>query len=176
MKNTQKLTIAALLLSIGQVLPFVTAQIPSIGALLAPMHLPVLLGGFILGPVYGLLLGIVTPILRHMVFTMPPFPGFIFMAFELGTYGLMSGLLFQKVFKNSYSLLNIYISLIISMVLGRLMYGLVKFIFVKYVMRAGAYTFALLISDTVTGSIPGIILQLLIIPFLVLTLRKRKSI
>lgn len=176
MKNTQKLTVAALLLALGQVLPFITAQIPSIGALLSPMHLPVLLGGFILGPAYGLLLGAVTPILRHVIFGMPPFPGFIFMAAELGIYGLVSGYLFTNVYKKDYAVKNVYISLIGAMLLGRVMYGLVKLVFMKFIMGKGVYTLALWVADTVTGSIPGIILQLLLIPYLVIALRKRNLI
>ena len=176
MKTTRQLTIAALLLALGLVLPFITAQIPTIGALLSPMHLPVLIGGFILGPMYGLLLGVLTPFIRHLVFGMPPFPGYIFMVFELGTYGLVSGLLFHNVFKKVYNYKNVYLSLIIAMVAGRVMYGLVKFVFMKYILMTGEYTLALWIADTVTGSVPGIVIQLALIPYLVISLSKRKII
>lgn len=176
MKNTQKLTIAALLLALGLVLPFVTAQIPSVGALLSPMHLPVLLAGFILGPTYGLLLGALTPILRHFIFGMPPFPGFVFMAFELATYGLKSGYLFYNYFKKEYKLTNIYISLIGAMIAGRIVYGLVKLVFIKFILGAGAYNISLWIVDTISSSIPGIILQLVLIPYLIVVLHKRKLI
>ena len=45
--QVRKLTYAALFLAIAMVLPFLTGQIPEIGSMLSPMHIPVLLCGFI---------------------------------------------------------------------------------------------------------------------------------
>ncbi len=78
------------------VLPFLTGQIPEIGSMLSPMHIPVLICGIICGWKYGILVGAITPILRSVIFHMPPmYPTAISMAFELATYGFVSGLLFK---------------------------------------------------------------------------------
>ena len=45
----KNLTLAAMFLAAGLVLPFVTGQIPQIGSMLLPMHLPVLLCGLVCG-------------------------------------------------------------------------------------------------------------------------------
>ena len=99
MKNKlliQKTALAAMFIALSFVLPFFTMQIEKIGDMLCPMHIPVILCGFICGAPWGLLVGIVSPILRSLVMTMPVmFPTAIGMAFELGTYGLMAGLLYN---------------------------------------------------------------------------------
>ena len=110
MKN---LVNAALCLALCMVLPFLTGQIPQIGSALSPMHIPVLLCGFICGWPYGLAVGILAPLLRFMLFGMPPiFPTGIAMAFELAAYGMATGLLYKKLPK---TIPNIYTSLIVSM-------------------------------------------------------------
>ena len=47
------LILAALCMALGIVLPFFTGQIPQIGGMLLPMHLPVLLCGLLCGWQYG---------------------------------------------------------------------------------------------------------------------------
>ena len=92
--QTRKLTYAALFLALAMVLPFLTAQIPEIGSMLSPMHIPVLLCGFLCGWPWGLAVGFIAPPLRSVLFGMPAmFPGAAAMAFELATYGAVSGLL-----------------------------------------------------------------------------------
>lgn len=94
--NTKKLVYSALFLALALVLPFLTGQIQTFGQMLAPMHLPVLLCGFLCGPVWGLAVGAVAPLLRSMMFGMPPmFPTAVAMAFELAAYGLFSGLFYH---------------------------------------------------------------------------------
>jgi len=120
MKN---LVNAALCLALCMVLPFLTGQIPQIGSALSPMHIPVLLCGFICGWPYGLVVGFLAPLLRFMLFGMPPiFPTGIAMAFELASYGVATGLLYKKLPK---TIPNIYISLIVSMLAGRVVWGIV---------------------------------------------------
>ena len=112
-KNMKNLVNAALCLDLCMVLPFLTGQIPQIGSALSPMHIPVLLCGFICGWPYGLAVGFLAPLLRFMLFGMPPiFPTGIAMAFELASYGVATGLLYKKLPK---TIPNIYISLIVSM-------------------------------------------------------------
>ena len=95
--KTQKIVFSAFFLALALALPFLTGQIPQIGNMLSPMHFPVLLCGFICGWPYGLAVGFIAPLLRFMVFGMPPiFPTGISMAFELAVYGAVSGFIFSK--------------------------------------------------------------------------------
>ena len=121
-----KLTYSGLCLALCLVLPFLTGQIPQIGSMLLPMHLPVLLCGFICGPVWGLGVGLVAPILRSLLFHMPPlFPTATAMAFELAAYGCLSGLFYRLLPKKP---VNLYVSLLLAMVGGRLVWGLVMLV------------------------------------------------
>ena len=95
-RKTLKMVISALFLALAYVLPFLTGQIPEIGAMLCPMHIPVLLCGFICGWPWGLAVGLVAPLFRSLILSMPPlFPTAVCMAFELGTYGAVAGLAYR---------------------------------------------------------------------------------
>lgn len=166
MSNTKKITFAALFIAIGIVLPFFTAQLQSLGNMLTPMHFPVLISGLTCGPAIGLIVGIITPLLRSILFHMPyMFPNAIAMAFELGTYGLIAGLTLNKLnFK------NIYISLILAMLSGRLVWGIVM-MFISGI-SSSAFSMSIFFASAFINSTPGILLQLLIIPFIVKLLKK----
>ena len=169
--SSKKICLCAMFLALGIVLPFLTMNIPLIGKSLLPMHIPVLLGGFVLGPIYGLLLGILTPLTRSILFSAPVFfPSGLSMMFELGAYGFFSGLFYCKLFKKKNNLVYIYISLIIAMLLGRVVYGIFKLILSFVEMNK--YTFAIFISGAFTNAIPGIILQLILIPLIVKVIKK----
>lgn len=156
--KAKKLTLSALFLALGLILPFVTGQIPQIGSMLLPMHLPVFLCGMICGWQYGLTIGFILPLLRFCLFHMPPiFPTGIAMAFELATYGAISGLLLKN---KHYDLKNIYISLIIAMLLGRIVWGIITYLLVQINMQ-------IFIASSFISAIPGIILQLILIPLIV---------
>ena len=109
------LTCAAMCLALCLYLPFLTGQIPQIGRALSPMHIPVLLAGFLCGPWWAMVVGLVAPMLRHSLFLMPPLVTAIAMSFELAAYGLFSGLLYQLLPKKRS---NIYVSLILAYRLG----------------------------------------------------------
>ena len=112
----RKLIYAALYLAIAMVLPFLTGQIPQIGALLSPMHIPVLLCGFMCGWPWGLAVGFIAPLLRSVLFGMPAlFPAAVAMAFELAVYGGMSGLLYRLLPRKPWA---VYAALIIAMIAG----------------------------------------------------------
>lgn len=97
MKQTRKLVLSAFFMALGIVLPFLTGQIQQIGNKLLPMHIPVLLCGFICGWQYGLAVGLFTPLLRSVMFGMPSLmPTAAAMAVELAVYGLTAGLLYTK--------------------------------------------------------------------------------
>ena len=124
--SVTKLTLSAVFLALGIVLPFLTGQIPTIGSMLLPMHIPVLICGFVCGWQWGLLVGFVLPLMRSALFSMPPMmPTAAAMAFELAVYGAVTGILYQKLPKTTAS---IYVSLAGAMIAGRIVWGIVSMI------------------------------------------------
>ena len=169
-KSIRRLVFAAMFLALAYVLPFLTGQIPEIGSKLCPMHIPVLLCGFICGPWYGLAVGLIAPILRSLTLGMPPlFPTAVAMCFELGAYGLFAGL-FYRIFPKKIG--YIYVTLIIAMILGRLVWGAVMYI----LMLAGKAKFGLetFWMSGVVNALPGIIAQIVLIPPIVMAFKKAK--
>lgn len=171
--NLKKTTIrrmvwAAVCLALCMVLPFLTGQIPQIGSAISPMHIPVLLAGFICGPWWAMAVGAVAPLLRFALFGMPPiFPTGVAMCFELAAYGLVSGALYARLPKKTS---NIYVSLIAAMLLGRVVWGIVR------VALSGVsgepFTWAAFMAGAFLNAIPGIIIHILLIPIIVLALKK----
>ena len=154
---------SALFLAIGLILPFITMQIPAVGKMLCPMHIPVLLCGFIVGWSYGLLVGFITPLLRSVLFGMPMLvPNAVCMAFELAAYGFVAGILSQKMRKDMKSL---YIALVAAMLVGRVVWGLVSAI--VYTLMGAGFTWKLFFMGGFVNAIPGILIQLILIPLLV---------
>lgn len=167
-----KLTISAFLLTIGLLLPLLTGQIPQIGNMLCPMHIPVFLSGLILGPIYGAVIGFILPLLRFIIFGMPPiYPTGICMSLELLAYGLSSGVLF-KIFKKFKLklIISIYLALITSMLFGRLIWGLSMGALSLFTMIE--YSYKIFITAAFINAWPGIILHIIIIPSIYLTLYK----
>ena len=168
MKNTRKLILTALFLALGYVLPFLTGQVPAVGKMLLPMHIPVLLCGFVCGWQYGLMVGFVVPLFRSVLAGMPVMmPTAVGMAFELATYGMISGLLYRKLTRKS---LNIYITLIGAMLGGRIVWGIVSILL--YGIQGNVFSWQLFISGALLNAVPGIVLQLVLIPVIVLILEK----
>lgn len=163
----KKLVYSAMCLALCLVLPFLTGQIPEIGSMLLPMHIPVLLCGFLCGAGWGAAVGFTAPLLRHLLFSMPPMPGCISMAFELATYGLVVGLLHKKMGK---SMKGVYGSLICAMVAGRLVWGAAQMAIMG--LNGGSFPFSAFVAGAFTSAIPGIVLQLVLIPVLVRALDK----
>lgn len=168
MKNIHKLTLSAICFAMGLVLPFFTMQVPTIGNMLLPMHLPVLFCGLLCGGGYGALVGAVLPIARFLLFGMPVlYPTGIAMSFELLTYGLICGLIYAHLPKN---VVSIYASLVSAMVLGRVVWGTAEVCLLG--MNGQAFTWELFVSGAFVTAIPGIILQLLLIPATMVALHK----
>ena len=165
--NLKKLTISALCLSLCLVLPFFTGQIPQIGNMLLPMHFPVFICALLCGASYGAIVGFAAPLLRYALFHMPLLPIGIPMAFELMTYGLVAGIIYKKLGSKRNSE---YIALIASMLLGRAVWGAASVLI--SVSGAKAFSFSLFITGGFVKAIPGIVLQLIIIPPLVRILSK----
>lgn len=126
-KNIKNLTLTAMFLAIGLVLPLLTGQIPQIGSMLLPMHIPVFLCGLICGWQYGAVIGFILPLLRYVIFGMPVlFPTGIAMSFELLTYGLVAGLLYG--ISRWQCIIALYRSMLAAMLAGRVVWGAVQMI------------------------------------------------
>lgn len=170
----KNLVLGALFLAIALFLPFLTGQIPQIGSMLSPMHLPVLLAGFVCGGPIGALVGFIAPLLRFLMFGMPPiYPTGVSMALELLTYGLVTGILYNYVFKKK-NLVSIYASLIGAMLAGRIVWGITRLVLAGIAGNAGEFTFMVFISGAFTTALPGIIVQLILVPAIVFALQRAK--
>ncbi len=154
-------------LALCMVLPLLTGQIPQIGMALGPMHIPVLLCGFICGWQYGLAVGFIAPLLRFALFGMPVvFPMGLAMAFELAVYGLIAGLLYSKLPKK---ISTIYLTLIAAMLCGRLVWGVASYLFFN--LAGKEFSFAMFLGGAFTAAVPGIILHIALIPLIVIAWR-----
>ena len=166
-----KLVYAAMCLALALVLPFLTGQIPQIGSALCPMHLPVLLAGYLCGPWWGAAVGACAPLLRHLWLGMPPLLTALGMTFELCTYGLVVGLLY-RILPKKFS--SIYISLLCAMVAGRVVWGCAMMVILG--VTGSAFTWSAFLAGALLNAIPGIAVQLVLIPLLVRSLHKAQII
>ena len=166
-KSIKKLTASGVCLALAMVFPLLTGQIPQIGRALGPMHIPILLCGFIAGPFYAAVIGLVAPTLRFMLFGAPPFiPTGAAMTFELATYGLVAGLLYKALPQKTSS---IYLSLIAAMLSGRMVWGVARVLLVG--LAGVPFSFELFIAGAFLDAIPGIILHIILIPMIVMALK-----
>ncbi len=171
--NLKNLVLAAMLLALGLVLPFVTGQLKQIGHMLLPMHIPVLLCGLICGKYHGLAIGLIMPVIRSILFGRPAmFPDAVSMAFELATYGFVIGLLYSVARWRCVRML--YRSLVISMLSGRLVWGVVQ----CFILGVGAngFTFSAFLTRAFVNGIPGIAVQLVLIPAIMVALGRARMI
>ncbi len=166
--NVRMLTVSAICLALCMILPFLTGQIPQIGSALSPMHIPVLLCGFFCGPMYAGAVGVIAPLLRSMLFGMPPlFPTGVAMCMELMTYGVVASVLYRRLPKKTSS---IYAVLIVAMLCGRVVWGVAQVILLG--MTGSAFTWAAFMAGAFTHAIPGIAVHILLIPIIVMTVEK----
>ena len=165
--QTKKITYSAMFLALAFVLPFFTGQMREIGNKLLPMHLPIMLCGMICGWKYGLLIGFITPLLRSFLFSMPIPIKAVGMAFELATYGFIIGLLYYKLARKK---LRIYLSLLTAMIAGRVVWGIVTMLICG--ITKTSFTLQMFLGSTLLNAIPGIIIQLIFIPILMIALGK----
>ncbi len=167
-KKTGRMVLAAMFMALGLVLPFITMQIPAIGKMLCPMHIPIMLCGIFCGWEYGLVVGFITPLLRSVLFGMPVMiPGGVSMAFELATYGAVIALMYKVLPKKKWS---IYPALLVAMICGRIVWGIARMTIGG--ITGNGFTFSAFISGAITTAIPGIILQLVLIPPIVIALKR----
>ena len=167
-KVLRKLTYSALFLALCMILPFITGNIPQIGNMLSPMHIPVLLCGFVCGWQWGLAVGFIAPLMRSVLFGMPAmYPSAVAMAFELATYGMLSGVLYRAFPKKTAF---IYVSLICAMICGRIVWGIARFVMAG--LSGSSFPMSAFIAGAVTNALPGIILHIILIPVIVIVLKK----
>ena len=167
----KKLIYSAIFLALGFILPMLIGQIPTIGKALLPMHIPIFLCGMICGWQYGALIGFILPILRSLIFSVPiMYPTAIAVAFEMCVYGLVVGIPYN-LFKQK-NIVTIYASMLFAMILGRIIRCLAEIILLN--LKGNPFILKTFVSGVILNSIPGIILQLILIPTVMLTLKKTK--
>ena len=169
MTAVKRMVTAAICTALCVVLPIAFHVIPNAGAILLPMHIPVLLCGLICGWPYGLVCGLLGPFLSSFT-GMPPLAMLPGMIVECGTYGLVTGLMMGYVHTGK-TVPDLYISMVTAMILGRVTSGLAK----AWIFTPGTAPFAWVTTSLVTG-IPGIVIQLVLMPVLVLALTRAKLI
>lgn len=164
-KNTRDLVIAGLLTAIGIAMPSLFHMVSISGQVFLPMHIPVLLCGFICGPALGGICGFLVPFICGMITGMPPlFPVATYMAFELLAYGVLTGILGKK--------MNVYAALIISMLGGRLVLGVAQALCLG--IAGKTFMFKAFLTGAFVTALPGIIVQIILVPAILLILQKSK--
>lgn len=168
--KTKKIVLGGLMIALGVLLPQAFHIFgPKVSQILSPMHIPVFIGGLLLGPIYGAIIGVCTPFLSSLITGMPPFPMNFFMAFELMAYGLFSGL-FAKLLHNVKG--KLYISLGLSMIIGRVVYAIVIYVASTFFNATGINPFSIFVKLTTFLGLLAIIIQFVFVPPIVMVLRK----
>ena len=159
MKQTKRITVMAMLLALGLVLPYAFHGIPKGGMLL--------IGGLVLGPVEGAIVGVLCPILNSMITGMPQGNTLIAMCFELPVYAIVTGIM-MRVLKEKKDGVKIYASLMIAMVLGRVAGGMIQ----SMILGLGNYSLQMWATAYFVSTFPGIVMHLLVIPPVCMALKK----
>ena len=171
MNQTRKMIVTAMCAALCVVLPMAFHTIPNAGSIFLPMHIPVLLCGFLCGWPYGLLCGLLGPCLSSMITGMPPAAVLPSMVCELAASGLVTGLVYSRI-RTGSRLGDIYISLLTAMVCGRVFYGVLN----ALIFQAGSYSMEIWLAAAFTTALPGIVIQLVVIPALLLALERSRVI
>lgn len=162
------LVLSAMFIAIGLVLPFLTGQIQQIGNLLLPMHIPVFLCGLICGYKYGFCTGLILPVFRSVLFSMPVlYPNAIAMSAELATYGLVSGLVYSMIKDKKFW--SVYVAMLPAMIVGRVVWGLAEVILLG--IKNNTFTLEMFLAGAFINAVPGLILQLVLIPLIISALK-----
>jgi len=171
MSNIRKISITAVCIALGIILPLTLHAIPRAGSIFLPIHIPVLLCGLVCGWPYGLACGILTPLFSSLLTGMPPAAYLPSMLCELAAYGLIAGLFAQYIrTKNLY--MDIYLSLLGAMLVGRIVYGIVN----ALIFSAGQYSMQIWLTAAFVTALPGIIIQIIALPAIVIALQKSRLI
>ena len=167
----KNLVLSAMFMAIGIVLPFLTGQIKQLGNMLLPMHIPVLLCGLICGAQYGAITGLILPLLRSSLFSMPQmYPTALAMSAELAAYGFFAGFLYSL--SKTKSVKDLYKTLVVSMLSGRVVFGIAQLLLLA--VKSTEFTFAAFISMAFVSAFPGIVIQFIVIPAIMIALKYTK--
>lgn len=169
LSHVKKLVLTSMCAALCVVLPMAFHSVPGGGNIFLPMHIPVLLCGMMCSWPYGLVCGVLGPVISSLLTGMPPAVILPAMAVECAVYGCVSGLMLRFV-RTRLPVLDLYISLVTAMVLGRVASGLVK----AYIFTPGLHPFAWAAPELLKVAIPGICIQLVLLPLLVTMLTKAK--
>lgn len=174
MSKIKKICICAICIALCYVLPIALHSF-GLGSVLSPMHIPVLLCGLVCGGFYGLFCGIAGPILSSILSGMPPVTMLFTMIPELMVYGLVTALAMKWV-RTGKLLADVYISLAVAMVLGRVVGGIAKALFIAIMATGDAFSIGIWATSYFVGTLPGIVAHLILLPALMLLLVKTKAI
>lgn len=164
--TSKEITLTALFITLGITLPLVFHQMALAGRIFSPMHIPVFLAGIFIGPVSGLIVGLICPVMSFLLTGMPPPYAVPLMSLELPVYGVAIGILIRLI---KFPVL----SLLLAMVLGRLAFALGLFVFGLFLsLPYGPKEF---IKISVITGFPGIVIQLILIPLLIETIKLAKK-
>ena len=166
----KKLVFTAACAALCLVLPMAFHAVPNAGSIFLPMHIPVLLCGLICGWPYGGVCGLIGPLISSLLTGMPPAAMLPSMMIECCVYGFASGLLMKFVY-TKYAVVDLYISLVAAMAAGRAVAGLAK----AWIFTPGVSPFAWVTTSLAAG-IPGIVIQLILMPMVVFALTRAKLI
>ena len=170
MTPVKRMTLAAVCIALCVVLPIAFHAIPDAGSVFLPMHIPVLICGMICGWPYGFLCGLMGPLLSSVLTGMPPAAFLPAMMVECGVYGMTTGLVLKYVHTGkTYG--DLYMALITAMVAGRVVSGIAKALIFSPGMALSAWVTASFVT-----ALPGILIQLVLLPILVSTLMKARVI
>lgn len=159
--NARQIVTAGVLIALGLILPMAFHTFGAGGPIFLPMHIPVLLGGFLLNPLFALIVGMITPLLSSVLTSMPPlFPGAVQMMVELGTYGFLISLLYRRV------RLALWPTLLLGMVFGRFMAGITSYVLLTQFLGK-AFSLKVFLTGAFITAVPGILIQLVMIPIMV---------
>lgn len=171
MTKTKKTVISGLCIAIGILLPMLFHSIPGAGGIFLPMHLPILICGLVCGWPYGLACGLIAPLLSHLFTGMPPAPVLPGMMIELAVYGVAAGLLIRYL-RTKNETAKLFIAMVGAMLAGRVAGGLMN----ALIFQEGKYTLTAWLTASFVTGLPGIAIQLILIPAVILALRKTKMI
>ena len=163
--HVRRAVITAMCMAMCVVLPIAFHAIPNAGSIISPIHIPVLLCGLIAGPVYGTLCGIIGPLLSSVITQMPSMAYLPPMMVECAVYGFLAGLMIRCV-RTKHLYADLYLSLLVAMIGGRLLAGAAK----ALIFAAGAYSFKMWAMSYFVTSLPGIAIQLALIPSVIVAL------
>lgn len=169
MSQVKRAMITAVCIALCVVLPMAFHSIQNAGAIFCPMHIPVLLCGLLVGWPYGLLCGLAGPLLSSLLTGMPAMGYLPCMMVELGAYGLLCGL-FMKFVRTGKIYVDLYISLVGGLVIGRVIAGLFR----ALIFSPGSYSLAAWTTGYFVTCLPGLVIQLVLVPSIVFALMKAR--